>query len=304
MEDERAGLVRVEALLLLDVRLAVVQDLRRELHVARRVDAVHVAEGGGNREAAALDGRERLVHLIHLLGLRWAARGHKRSGHRGGARDGEEEKARRRRRRGGEGRGGGGEGRGGGEGEEEEEEKARRRAEAQACVYSLDESTSELSTPSSSPPVTPSSISSRMLHLAMRLRYSTQVPTFSSRGSSDRSSMCEEKSGSPATRAAAGQGRRRARGVARREARGLHEMQRRCKGRRGRTLFLEVLLVGLHEAVEPRQPRALAVIGVQDHRDAVLLGDRAGRERALRDMEARGQPCPGLRNKWAERVPA
>mmetsp|Transcript_16698 Transcript_16698/g.38209 ORF Transcript_16698/g.38209 Transcript_16698/m.38209 type:complete len:208 (-) Transcript_16698:340-963(-) len=65
------------------------------------------------------------------------------------------------------------------------------------CVYSREESTSELSTPSSSPPVTPSSISSMQLNLDMRVRYSTQVPMFSSRGSSDRSSMCDEKSGSP-----------------------------------------------------------------------------------------------------------
>merc|ERR1719454_1693480 len=36
VEDERARLVRLEALLLLDVRLAVVEDLRGELDVARR----------------------------------------------------------------------------------------------------------------------------------------------------------------------------------------------------------------------------------------------------------------------------
>ena len=65
------------------------------------------------------------------------------------------------------------------------------------CVYSFDSSTSEFSTPSSSPPVTPSSISSMQLNLLMRSRYSTQVATFSSSGSSERSSMCDEKSGSP-----------------------------------------------------------------------------------------------------------
>ena len=65
------------------------------------------------------------------------------------------------------------------------------------CVYSFDSSTSELSTPSSSPPVTPSSISSMQSNLLMRSRYSLHVATFSSSGSSERSSMCDEKSGSP-----------------------------------------------------------------------------------------------------------
>mmetsp|Transcript_19033 Transcript_19033/g.48832 ORF Transcript_19033/g.48832 Transcript_19033/m.48832 type:complete len:202 (+) Transcript_19033:352-957(+) len=65
------------------------------------------------------------------------------------------------------------------------------------CVYRRLESTSELSTPSSSPPVMPSSISSSRLTLAMRSRYFLQMAMFSSRGSSERSSMCEEKSGSP-----------------------------------------------------------------------------------------------------------
>ena len=58
-------------------------------------------------------------------------------------------------------------------------------------------STPELSTPSSSPPVTPSSISSVIFILAMRVRYLRQISRFSSSGSSDRSSMCELNSGSP-----------------------------------------------------------------------------------------------------------
>jgi len=62
--------------------------------------------------------------------------------------------------------------------------------------YRLALSTPVLSTPSSSPPVMPISISSQMLTLAMRVKYLTQVAMFSSLGSSERSSMCEEKSGS------------------------------------------------------------------------------------------------------------
>ena len=57
--------------------------------------------------------------------------------------------------------------------------------------------TSSLLTPSSSPPVMPSSISSSMFIFAILSRYLTQVSMFSSMGSSDRSSMCDEKSGSP-----------------------------------------------------------------------------------------------------------
>ena len=43
----------------------------------------------------------------------------------------------------------------------------------------------------------PSSISSSMFIFAILSRYLTQVSMFSSMGSSDRSSMCDEKSGSP-----------------------------------------------------------------------------------------------------------
>ena len=55
-----------------------------------------------------------------------------------------------------------------------------------------------LSTPSSSPPVIPISISSQRSILAMRLKYLAQVAMFSSLDSSERSSMCdlhEPKSG-------------------------------------------------------------------------------------------------------------
>merc|ERR1719261_1351529 len=54
-----------------------------------------------------------------------------------------------------------------------------------------------VSTPSSSPPVTPSSNSRATLILAMRSRYFLQMAMFSSSGSSDKSSMCEENNGSP-----------------------------------------------------------------------------------------------------------
>ena len=54
-----------------------------------------------------------------------------------------------------------------------------------------------LSTPSSSPPVTPSSISNKRLILAMRSKYFLQLEMLSSKDSSDRSNMWEEKRGSP-----------------------------------------------------------------------------------------------------------
>ena len=52
MEDERDGLGARHAELVADELLRVVEDLRVELDVARRVDAVHVTEGGGHGEAA------------------------------------------------------------------------------------------------------------------------------------------------------------------------------------------------------------------------------------------------------------
>ena len=59
-------------------------------------------------------------------------------------------------------------------------------------------SMSVLSTPSSSPPVMPSSISRRMLTLEQRSRYLAEVSMFSSISHSDRSIMCEENRGTPA----------------------------------------------------------------------------------------------------------
>merc|ERR1719277_220095 len=52
VEDEGHGLVALATQLLLDVLLRVVQDHRLELYVARRVHAMHVAEGGGHGELA------------------------------------------------------------------------------------------------------------------------------------------------------------------------------------------------------------------------------------------------------------
>mmetsp|Transcript_56879 Transcript_56879/g.139601 ORF Transcript_56879/g.139601 Transcript_56879/m.139601 type:complete len:494 (-) Transcript_56879:105-1586(-) len=50
-----------------NVLLRPVEDLRLELNVTRRVDPVHVAEGGSDREHGA-DGGELLVDLVDLLG--------------------------------------------------------------------------------------------------------------------------------------------------------------------------------------------------------------------------------------------
>mmetsp|Transcript_10119 Transcript_10119/g.33300 ORF Transcript_10119/g.33300 Transcript_10119/m.33300 type:complete len:502 (-) Transcript_10119:7-1512(-) len=70
VEDEAGRLGVAVAELLRDVLLRVVQNLRLEVDVAGRVDAVHVAEGGGHREAAVGHRRQLLVHLPDLLGLR------------------------------------------------------------------------------------------------------------------------------------------------------------------------------------------------------------------------------------------
>jgi len=70
-------------------------------------------------------------------------------------------------------------------------------ATSSGCVYNRLLSMSVLSTPSSSPPVTPSSISRCMSMAAMRLRYAAQVSKLSSRLSSLRSIMCELNNGLP-----------------------------------------------------------------------------------------------------------
>src|SRR5690606_26162072 len=64
-------------------------------------------------------------------------------------------------------------------------------------VYSLEESTSVLSTPSSSPPVIPNSISRVIPNLLILSKYCLEISIFSSSGSSDKSIMWEEKSGLP-----------------------------------------------------------------------------------------------------------
>jgi fructose-bisphosphate aldolase class II len=66
VEYKEGGLVVVGLELLLEVLLGVVQDVRLELNVARGVDTVDVAEGGGNGEGAA-SRREGLVNLPDLL---------------------------------------------------------------------------------------------------------------------------------------------------------------------------------------------------------------------------------------------
>mmetsp|Transcript_2361 Transcript_2361/g.4505 ORF Transcript_2361/g.4505 Transcript_2361/m.4505 type:complete len:348 (+) Transcript_2361:218-1261(+) len=67
-EGDRLGALR-KAELLAHVRLRPAEDGRVELDVARRVDAVDVAEGGGDGEARVRHLGERLVHLPDLLRL-------------------------------------------------------------------------------------------------------------------------------------------------------------------------------------------------------------------------------------------
>jgi len=61
------------------------------------------------------------------------------------------------------------------------------RSTSSGWEYSFSMATSSLLTPSSSPPVMPSSISSKQLILSMRSRYLMHSSMFSSRSSSDRS---------------------------------------------------------------------------------------------------------------------
>ena len=118
-----------------------------------------------------------------------------------------------------------------------------------------------MSTPSSSPPVTPSSISSRMSILAMRVEVLDAGADV----------LLERLLGQVEH--------------VRREER--------------LAVLREVRLVGVEEAVEPRQPRALAVVGVQDDGHAVRRGDRTGVERALRGGTGR----EGVREVTRDPVP-
>jgi hypothetical protein len=68
VEDESDGLVVLEALLLLNVLLVLLEELGAELDVARLVDTVDVAEAGGDGEVGG-DGVESLVDLVDVLGL-------------------------------------------------------------------------------------------------------------------------------------------------------------------------------------------------------------------------------------------
>ena len=70
VEDEVDGLLVLPTKLLGDELLRVVEDLGLEAHVARRVDAVDVAERGRDRELAVRHLAEGLVDLPDLLGLR------------------------------------------------------------------------------------------------------------------------------------------------------------------------------------------------------------------------------------------
>mmetsp|Transcript_86876 Transcript_86876/g.137796 ORF Transcript_86876/g.137796 Transcript_86876/m.137796 type:complete len:403 (+) Transcript_86876:277-1485(+) len=75
VEDEGDGLVAVAAQLLLDELLGVVQDNWLQAHIARCIDAVHVAEGRGYCEVPVGHSGQRLVDLPDLLGLRVETRG-------------------------------------------------------------------------------------------------------------------------------------------------------------------------------------------------------------------------------------
>src|SRR5690606_34670084 len=70
-------------------------------------------------------------------------------------------------------------------------------ATSSGCVYNFELSTSVLSTPSSSPPVTPNSISTVIPSGFIRSKYFLEISIFSSIDSSDRSSICEENKGFP-----------------------------------------------------------------------------------------------------------
>jgi hypothetical protein len=68
VEDKSDGLVVLEALLLLDVLLVLLEELRAELDVTRLVDTVNVTEAGGDGEVGR-DGVKSLVDLVDVFGL-------------------------------------------------------------------------------------------------------------------------------------------------------------------------------------------------------------------------------------------
>jgi hypothetical protein len=68
VEDKSDGLVVLEALLLLDVLLVLLEELGAELDVAGLVDTVDVTEAGGDGEVGG-DGVEGLVDLVDVFGL-------------------------------------------------------------------------------------------------------------------------------------------------------------------------------------------------------------------------------------------
>lgn len=68
VEDKSDGLVVLEALLLLNVLLVLLEELGAELDVARLVDTVDVTEASGDGEVGG-DGVEGLVDLVDVLGL-------------------------------------------------------------------------------------------------------------------------------------------------------------------------------------------------------------------------------------------
>merc|ERR1712226_968378 len=71
-------------------------------------------------------------------------------------------------------------------------------SQSSAVEYNLSLATPELSTPSSTPPVMPISISRMSFMGSIRFKYFAQIAMFSSSGSSERSSICDENNGSPA----------------------------------------------------------------------------------------------------------
>ena len=68
VEDKSDGLVVLEALLLLNVLLVLLEELGAELDVARLVDTVDVTEASGDGEVGG-DGVKGLVDLVDVLGL-------------------------------------------------------------------------------------------------------------------------------------------------------------------------------------------------------------------------------------------